>query len=415
MNKILIVLMCLMFVGCTANKSDVKDNTDKINVLISESANLTEITDNSTVVPDVIKEVTAVAEFRNIAYTVNGNQIILSGSLFDSSSNDPMNGATIKILCHNVIQYNVVVKDNGSFSIVLEDNKCEAGDKAWAEIYFKGTIYQSASITIPGLESTGRSGGGGGSGGSFSTNSVVSGNCSDGIQNQDETGIDCGGICPACTQDNSTSEATCSDGLQNQDETGVDCGGVCPACLTQEPTPTPTESPIEGTETCDDKIQNQDETGVDCGGSCPACDEQESPKDPVETCEDGIQNQDETGIDCGGVCPACSTEEPTPTPTESPTEGTETCDDKIQNQDETGVDCGGICPACDEKESPKDPVETCDDGIQNQDETGVDCGGKICDACQEITATFRQEVPEFTAITAGLALAGVGIYFLKRK
>ena len=24
--------------------------------------------------------------------------------------------------------------------------------------------------------------------------------------------------------------ATCSDGKRNQDETGVDCGGVCPAC-----------------------------------------------------------------------------------------------------------------------------------------------------------------------------------------
>ncbi len=76
---------------------------------------------------------------------------------------------------------------------------------------------------------------------------------------------------------------TCDDGIQNGDETGVDCGGsVCPACPT-----------------CDDGIQNGDETGVDCGGStCPAC----------PTCDDGIQNGDETGVDCGGsVCPACPT------------------------------------------------------------------------------------------------------------
>jgi hypothetical protein len=46
--------------------------------------------------------------------------------------------------------------------------------------------------------------------------------CSDGIQNQGETGIDCGGPCPACP--------TCNDGIQNQGETGVDCGGPCPAC-----------------------------------------------------------------------------------------------------------------------------------------------------------------------------------------
>ncbi len=49
--------------------------------------------------------------------------------------------------------------------------------------------------------------------------------CSDGIQNQDETGVDCGGVCNDCT----TTE-TCSDGIQNQDETGVDCGGVCATC-----------------------------------------------------------------------------------------------------------------------------------------------------------------------------------------
>jgi len=44
--------------------------------------------------------------------------------------------------------------------------------------------------------------------------------CSDGIQNGNETGVDCGGSCPACP--------TCTDGIQNGDEEGVDCGGSCP-------------------------------------------------------------------------------------------------------------------------------------------------------------------------------------------
>ena len=70
--------------------------------------------------------------------------------------------------------------------------------------------------------------------------------CSDEIQNQDETGVDCGGSCKACP--------TCKDGIQNQDETGTDCGGSCAPCAT-----------------CKDEIQNQDETGIDCGGSCGAC------------------------------------------------------------------------------------------------------------------------------------------------
>jgi hypothetical protein len=75
--------------------------------------------------------------------------------------------------------------------------------------------------------------------------------------------------------------ATCYDGIQNQGETGIDCGGPCQACPT-----------------CNDGIQNQGETGVDCGGPCQPC-------SSGATCSDGIQNQGETGIDCGGPCPAC--------------------------------------------------------------------------------------------------------------
>lgn len=128
--------------------------------------------------------------------------------------------------------------------------------------------------------------------------------CSDGIQNQTETGVDCGGSCVACI-----TTGTCWDGIQNQGETGIDCGG--PSCL-----------PCSTTPTCFDGIQNQGEAGIDCGGPCLAC---------AATCFDGIQNQGETGIDCGGPCVAC---------------GTATCFDGIQNQGETGIDCGGPCTAC---------------------------------------------------------------------
>ncbi len=61
------------------------------------------------------------------------------------------------------------------------------------------------------------------------------------------------GSYPPCSGGGDT--ATCSDGIQNQGETGVDCGGPCAACPT-----------------CNDGIQNGNETGVDCGGSCSPCD-----------------------------------------------------------------------------------------------------------------------------------------------
>lgn len=58
---------------------------------------------------------------------------------------------------------------------------------------------------------------------------------------------------PSCKKDDDT-KATCTDGVQNGNETGVDCGGDCAPCPT-----------------CTDGIQNGNETGVDCGGDCPPC------------------------------------------------------------------------------------------------------------------------------------------------
>lgn len=74
---------------------------------------------------------------------------------------------------------------------------------------------------------------------------------------------------------------TCFDGIQNQDETGVDCGGTfCLPC------------------SCSNGIQDAGETGIDCGGPCGPCGD----------CYDGIQNGAETGVDCGGPsCLPCST------------------------------------------------------------------------------------------------------------
>jgi hypothetical protein len=72
--------------------------------------------------------------------------------------------------------------------------------------------------------------------------------CFDGVKNQSEIGLDCGG---PCAQD------CCGDGVQNDQETGLDCGGpVCGAC-----------QPM-----CSDGLLNSDEDFPDCGGSfCPAC------------------------------------------------------------------------------------------------------------------------------------------------
>ncbi len=54
------------------------------------------------------------------------------------------------------------------------------------------------------------------------------GHCENGVQDADETDVDCGGVdCLACP--------TCTDDIQNGNETGIDCGGdcgICPVCPT---------------------------------------------------------------------------------------------------------------------------------------------------------------------------------------
>lgn len=75
---------------------------------------------------------------------------------------------------------------------------------------------------------------------------------------------------------NCTGGPTCSDGIQNQGETGVDCGGPCTACPP----------------TCSDGIQNGTETGVDCGGSCPDC---------PATCYNNLTNANGLGTNENGV------------------------------------------------------------------------------------------------------------------
>ena len=231
--------------------------------------------------------------------------------------------------------------------------------------------------------------------------------CDDGIQNGNETGIDCGGDCATCP--------TCDDGIQNGDETGVDCGGsACQTCPCDGTDVTVTINldnyPEETSWTLTDAsgatvgsggtygsqpdgstvsesfclpdgcydftINDSYGDGICCGygngsysvtgggstlasggsfGSTETTNFCVGGGDPTPTCDDGIQNGDETGVDCGGSdCAPCAS-----------------CDDGIQNQGETGIDCGGPCTAC----------PTCDDGIQNGGETGVDCGGPDCAPC----------------------------------
>lgn len=203
--------------------------------------------------------------------------------------------------------------------------------------------------------------------------------CSDGIQNGDETGVDCGGSCAPCNCDGT--EVTVSITLDNYPEetswTITNAGGAVVASGGTYASQ-PDGSTVSGTyclpDGCYDfTINDTYGDGICCsygngsysvsgGGATLASGGSFGNSEvtnfcvgggPQPTCDDGIQNGDETGVDCGGSCAPCAT-----------------CNDGIQNGNETGVDCGGSCAAC----------PTCNDGIQNGDETGIDCGGS-CAPC----------------------------------
>jgi len=275
--------------------------------------------------------------------------------------------------------------------------------------------------------------------------------CNDGMLNNGEEFVDCGGdfcdpcpcvndpqvdteiICPAvvepvcgCNQVTYVNECeavnyggvtswtegpceTCNDGILNNGEEFVDCGGdFCDPCPCVNEAQVDTENvcplifdPVCG---CDGVTYGNDCEAEFIGGvtswtqgACP-------------TCEDGIQNGDEVGIDCGGaLCSPC-----------------EACNDGILNNGEEFVDCGGdfcdpcpcvndpqvdteiICPAvvepvcgCNQVTYVNEceavnyggvtswtegPCETCNDGILNNGEEFVDCGGDFCTPCPCVNA-----------------------------
>lgn len=156
-------------------------------------------------------------------------------------------------------------------------------------------------------------------------------NCYDGILNNGEERIDCGGPnCPLCDP--------CENGVWEPElgEQWVDCGGECDPC---DPSFNGQLDPGE------DGIDCGGDTGVDCG----------------QLCGDGLLNGNEEEIDCGG--PDC---DPCPT-----------CDDGILNQDETGIDCGGDeCLPC------PDGAGDCTNGVVDGDELYIDCGGSSCPPCE---------------------------------
>ncbi len=88
------------------------------------------------------------------------------------------------------------------------------------------------------------------------TISCAAPSCTDGILNQTETSIDCGGVCPPCAA------GDCNNGVMDGTETGIDCGGTCPLTCTTNTTVFESEDPCDGTSIATVYVTNCDQVGT---------------------------------------------------------------------------------------------------------------------------------------------------------
>ena len=235
-----------------------------------------------------------------------------------------------------------------------------------------------------------------------SKKTCMAGTCSDGIMNQDESDVDCGG--DTCRMRCSV-EATCREGKHCA--SGVCHAGTCKAS------------------TCSDLVKNPDtqEAGLDCGFEacgasklCPTGETCGSDRDCQSAicssvsgrclaarCDDGKQNGDETCLDAGGDACYAKCRPGLACRKHADCHGESTCENEIcqapaasskdeksdvdgDNSDEAFSAQTLINSATSGKlnalgiESllvvapPPPPPPTCSDGKKNGNETGLDCG-----------------------------------------
>jgi hypothetical protein len=226
--------------------------------------------------------------------------------------------------------------------------------------------------------------------------------CDDDVVNGDESDVDCGGNCANCptgracnderdcqssvcgTQGcaggvaNCCQAPSCSDGVVNQGETDIDCGGSCPACPTGNACNTATD--------CQSGVCR---AGGCAGGVARCC--------RAPSCTDGVANGDEPLIDCGNVaCGLCAIDHACTLDAECASglcragscADRGTCTDGVLNGTETAVDCGGdrcqrcrdrlpctLASDCINNNCFNDICISCGSGVMDGTETGVDCGG----------------------------------------
>jgi hypothetical protein len=210
--------------------------------------------------------------------------------------------------------------------------------------------------------------------------------CTNGLKDDGEDGLDCGGVCPTkCTGEVCMSNTECGSGSCTGNACAAPAGKPCgvgtpvPLCTDGQACELDKDCKsgfcdgakcaTPASESHSDGKKNSGETGVDCGGSvkatapCPDGQMCVDSADCVGTCTaglcgpigpmDGKKNNGETDVDCGGAnAPKCAVDK--------------TC--------AADTDCAdGYCPPG----TLKCTLPRYDDGAKNGSETDTDCGGNV--------------------------------------
>lgn len=307
----------------------------------------------------------------NVALSLSGVDPSLTASL-SSNSVAPGGTVTVTITASDGVDPSCV----GSFHVLLTGN---AGNSSSEQSIALGIIVDdslagcSAGVSCP--------------------------TCDDGVQNQDETGVDCGGaICNACP--------TCDDGIQNQDETGVDCGGaICNAC----PDPCDNITYIN----CNSSIDDNNGNGTDLITAYPDAYDGNNFTGPEQVYEFTVATAGTVNISLSGMSDDLDlflfgTCDPAGNSIASGTSGsnsTESLSASLAAGTYILFVDGWSNAVSDYTLSISCPAGNCSDGVQNEDETGVDCGGPDCPSCfiSVVPKVFIQGAMNGMSMTSGLA------------
>ena len=280
--------------------------------------------------------------------------------------------------------------------------------------------------------------------------------CTDGQQTFPETDVDCGGeacrtvgqVCAdglQCIDDADCASTvcdfyskqcvSCTNGNQDGEESGVDCGGSrCSSCADASGCNVDGDC-VSGScfasggsgvcVSCNNGFADGGETGVDCGGQCGkgcaiggncqttddcaggVCDTQDGPLlcralTPAESCANSIKDGQETDVDCGGA--ACAT---------VPARCAAATADATAQVCLVGTDCASnICYS--------GTCASCSNALKDGDESDIDCGGATgCAKCNDATSTTPAQVcvqdndcRSSLCFKTGNALTGICVSYL---